>query len=82
MTAPLPAQARAVVAFLQHHAGRAVSFADLAAMLWPHDERGIGEQLCHLHQLIHLARKELPADAISTAPGFGYAWTGKRRKAA
>lgn len=77
MTTHLPAQAQAVIAYLQHRRGVAIPFAEICDHLWPEDKRGLGERLAQLHQLVHLARQAHPAGSISTAPGFGYAWTAR-----
>ncbi len=72
---PIPHVA-ALVERLQRDAGRAVPFDAMCLALWPDKPWQVTAH--NLHQLVHVARKTLPPDAISTAPGYGYAWTGKR----
>ncbi len=60
---------------LQRVAGRAVPFDALCLAIWP--DRPWQASVHSLRQLVHATRKTLPPDAISTTPGYGYAWTGK-----
>ena len=61
----------ALVSRLQRQPGRAIPYAVLCNAIWP----GRDASLHDLTVLVHLARKRLPPDAISTTPGYGYAWT-------
>ena len=59
---------------LQRDAGRAVPIDALCLAIWP--DRPWQASVHNLRQLVFTTRKTLPPDAISTTPGYGYAWTG------
>lgn len=67
-----------LTALLQARAGHAVPYSAIIRHLWPrgHPSGDREHALSEVVQLVHLARRELPPGAISTAPGFGYAYTG------
>ena len=60
---------------LQRDAGRAVPSDALCLAIWP--DRPWQASIHSLRQLVYVARKTLPPDAISTTLGYGYAWTGE-----
>lgn len=73
----LPAKQAAIVATLRAQAGVCVPYVTIIRAVWP--EKDAATALRLLHQDVHLLRKALPPGSISTAPGYGYAWTAPGR---
>jgi DNA-binding winged helix-turn-helix (wHTH) protein len=72
-TSPLPPQQATILATLRAQAGVCVPYATIIGAIWPEKDPATAVRL--LHQQVYLLRQALPPGSISTATGYGYAWT-------